>query len=77
MVTCMSWRRSAGSTKRVVAQRPAVSGIGAGAIVLLVGDHRVGGVEALDRLVGLADPVEAGRGRARGCAALQRLPGGM
>ena len=28
ILTCMSWRRSAGSTKRVVAQRPCVSGIG-------------------------------------------------
>ena len=27
----MSWRRSAGSTKRVVAQAPSVSGIGLGA----------------------------------------------
>ena len=31
-VTCMSWRRSVGSTKRVVAQRPSVSGIGVGAM---------------------------------------------
>ena len=32
MVTCMSWRTSVGSTKRVVAQRPSVSGISDGAI---------------------------------------------
>ena len=32
MVTCMSWRTSSGSTKRVVAQAPSVSGIGVGAM---------------------------------------------
>ena len=30
MLTCMSWARSSGSTKRVVAQAPLVSGIGRG-----------------------------------------------
>ena len=36
MLTCMSWRRSLGSTKRVVAQAPLVSGIG----VAITGDFQ-------------------------------------
>ena len=60
-VTCMSWRRSVGVDE--AGGGPAALGVGhrRGGDVALVEDEGVGGGDALDGLVALADPVEADR----------------
>ena len=60
MLTCMSWRKSLGSTKRVVAQRPSVPGMATGSMSRLVGDEGGRRGKSGDCLVALPDPVEAG-----------------
>ena len=56
--------------------RRSVPGIGVGAISCLVGEEGFRRVEALDRLVGLANPVEAG-GAVPSLRTVQSLAGGM
>ena len=67
MLTCMSWRMSTGSTKRVVAQAPSVSTHGDGRVILVVVDERLGDIDALDLLIALADPVETAPPARYGC----------
>ena len=74
MLTCMSWRRSAGSTNRVRAPGAVGAGHRDRLDVALVGDERLRYVEPVDALVGLADPVEARRSVAACCAASSRCP---
>ena len=74
MVTCMSWRMSSGSTKRVVAQRPSVPGIGIGAMSCSLAKEGLRDVDAFDGVIGLADPVEADSGAGSRCERSSRSP---